>query len=323
MERVITDVEIPPPPAVVERATPFVHERALVESPYVGSGTRVWAFAHVLPGARIGADCNICDGVFVENDVIVGSRVTVKCGVQLWDGVTLEDDVFVGPNATFTNDPFPRSKVYSDRPARTVVERGASIGANATVLPGVRVGAHAMVGAGAVVTHDVPPNAVVVGNPARVVRFVDAPERDGCADAPSAGAAPEPIVRGATLYRLPVVRDGRGTLSFGEVEAQLPFVPRRYFVISDVPAHAVRGAHAHRVLEEFLTCVRGSCAVMVDDGVRRAEVVLDSPAVGLHIGPDVWRVHYRHAPGTVLVVLASDVYREEDYVRDYRDFRGR
>jgi UDP-2-acetamido-3-amino-2,3-dideoxy-glucuronate N-acetyltransferase len=150
-----------------------VHERGLCESTDIGPGTRIWAFTHVLPGARIGADCNICDHVFVENDVVVGDRVTVKCGVQLWDGVRLADDVFVGPNATFTNDPFPRSRAWPERYPVTVVERGASIGANSTILPGLVIGERAMVGAGAVVTRDVPPGAVVVGNPARVVGHVD------------------------------------------------------------------------------------------------------------------------------------------------------
>jgi UDP-2-acetamido-3-amino-2,3-dideoxy-glucuronate N-acetyltransferase len=134
----------------------FIHPAALCESPSIGDGTRVWAFAHVLPEAVIGEDCNICDGVFVENDVRVGNRVTVKSGVQLWDGITLEDDVFVGPNATFTNDLYPRSRVRLDGYLRTVVERGASIGANATILPGLTIGAGAMVGAGSVVTRDVP-----------------------------------------------------------------------------------------------------------------------------------------------------------------------
>src|SRR5438477_6914545 len=123
---------------------PFVHPLGVCESKEVGSGTRVWAFAHVLPRARIGKDCNICDHTFIENDVVVGDRVTIKCGVQLWDGTRLADDVFVGPNATFTNDPFPRSGQRPEKFAETFIERGASIGANATILPGVRIGKHAM-----------------------------------------------------------------------------------------------------------------------------------------------------------------------------------
>src|SRR5215469_12222781 len=118
----------------------FQHPNALVESSRIGAGTRIWAFSHVLPGAVIGADCNICDHVFIENDVIIGDRVTIKCGVQIWDGLRLEDDVFIGPNATFTNDPFPRSKIRPARFERTLIKRGASIGANATILPGITVG---------------------------------------------------------------------------------------------------------------------------------------------------------------------------------------
>ncbi len=118
----------------------FVHARGICESENVGPGTRIWAFAHVLAGATLGADCNICDGVFVEDGVTVGDRVTIKSGVQLWDGVELEDDVFVGPNATFTNDPFPRSRQYLEEYPRTVVRAGASIGANATILPGLEIG---------------------------------------------------------------------------------------------------------------------------------------------------------------------------------------
>lgn len=153
--------------------TVFIHSSALCESSHIGSGTRIWAFVHVLAGALIGSDCNICDGVFIENDVRIGDRVTIKNGVQIWDGVRLEDDVFVGPNATFTNDRFPRSRVPMLSVPETFVRRGASVGANATILPGLNIGEGAMVGAGAVVTRDVPPGVVVVGNPARVVRNLD------------------------------------------------------------------------------------------------------------------------------------------------------
>jgi UDP-2-acetamido-3-amino-2,3-dideoxy-glucuronate N-acetyltransferase len=155
----------------------FQHPQALVESVTIGKGTRIWAFAHVLPNAQIGEDCNICDHVFVENEVSVGDRVTIKCGVQLWDGVTLEDDVFVGPNVTFTNDPFPRSRQYPQAFSITLVRRGASIGANATILPGLTIGEGALVGAGSVVTKDVPARTVVFGNPASIVRTLTENER--------------------------------------------------------------------------------------------------------------------------------------------------
>ena len=151
---------------------PFIHDHALVETDSIGPGTRIWAFAHVMPGAVIGADCNICDHTFVEDDVVVGDRVTLKSGVFLWDGLRVQDDVFIGPQATFTNDPFPRSR-QPFHGAVTTLCAGASIGAGAVILPGVTVGERAMVGAGAVVTKDVPADSVVVGNPARVVRTVD------------------------------------------------------------------------------------------------------------------------------------------------------
>ena len=171
--------------------TNMIHPQAICESVNIGENTRIWAFAHILPGAIIGRDCNICDGVFVENDVRVGDRVTVKCGVQLWDGVTLEDDVFIGPNVTFTNDPFPRSRQPPAQFARTTVERGASIGANATILPGINIGRAAMVGAGAVVLRDVPNHAIVTGNPARIVGYVDSGRAAGESSEPaSAGTVP-------------------------------------------------------------------------------------------------------------------------------------
>lgn len=151
----------------------FIHDKALVEEgAVIGSDTRVWAFAHILPKAVIGNHCNICDHVFIENDVIIGDRVTIKCGVQIWDGLRIEDDVFIGPNATFTNDPFPRSKQEYELMG-TRVKKGASVGANATILPGITIGEMAMVGAGAVVTRDVPPRMLVAGNPAKIIKELE------------------------------------------------------------------------------------------------------------------------------------------------------
>ena len=150
-----------------------LHPLADVQSPHIGEGTRVWQFVVILKQARIGRDCNIAAHCFIENDVQVGDRVTVKCGVQLWDGLRVADDVFIGPNVTFTNDRFPRSRQWPERFATTCIERGASIGAGAVILPGLVIGEKAMVGAGAVVTRDVPPRALVLGNPARIVRYLD------------------------------------------------------------------------------------------------------------------------------------------------------
>jgi len=147
----------------------YTHPLALVESDAIGPGTRVWAWAHVMDGARLGADCNIGEHCFIESGVVLGDRVTVKNGVAVWNGVVAEDDVFLGPNAVLTNDLRPRSKVYRSPVRPTLLRRGASVGANATLLCGITVGARAMIGAGTVVTKNVPANALVVGNPGRVV----------------------------------------------------------------------------------------------------------------------------------------------------------
>ena len=151
----------------------FIHSYADVAKCSIGEGTKVWQFVVILKGARIGRDCNICAQTLIEGDVVVGDRVTVKSGVQLWDGTRVEDDVFIGPNVTFTNDRYPRSKQYPDEFSGIRICKSASIGANATILPGITIGKEAMVGAGAVVTRDVPSKAIVVGNPARIIRYVE------------------------------------------------------------------------------------------------------------------------------------------------------
>lgn len=147
----------------------FIHHLSDVTATDIGEGTRVWQYAVILKNARIGKECNICAHTLIEGDVVVGDRVTIKSGVFLWDGTRIEDDVFIGPNATFTNDMYPRSKHYPEHFAGITVRKGASIGANATILPGLEIGEGAMVGAGSVVTSSVPANTVVVGNPARIL----------------------------------------------------------------------------------------------------------------------------------------------------------
>ncbi len=150
-----------------------IHKLADVATTEVGVGTRIWQFVVILPGAKIGAECNICAHVFIENDVIVGDRVTIKSGVQLWDGLRVGDDVFIGPNATFTNDKFPRSRQFPEKFMETIIENGASIGAGAVILPGITIGHGSMVAAGSVVTKNVASKSLVQGNPARHIRFLE------------------------------------------------------------------------------------------------------------------------------------------------------
>ena len=308
----------------------FVHENALCESNTIGVSTRIWAFTHVLAGAHIGRDCNICDHVFIENDVVIGDRVTVKSGVQLWDGVAIGNDVFIGPNVTFTNDKFPRSKQYPDSFAVTTIEDGASIGANATLLPGLTIGASAMIGAGAVVTRSVPPNAIVVGNPARIVGYqgtsstADINKNSSVLEASriSSDQAPLPkiVVDGCEFVSLPVIKDLRGDLIVAEFANHLPFMPQRVFFVHAVPNDRVRGEHAHRECSQLLTTLNGAVSIVLDNGVCRQEVRLDAAGLGLLIPPKVWAIQYRFSPDAILMVFASHPYDADEYIRDYDDF---
>lgn len=302
----------------------YTHPQAIVESSSIGAGTRVWAFARVLPNARIGRGCNICEHVFVENDVVIGDRVTVNSGVQIWDGITLEDDVFVGPNASFTNDVSPRSRRPPVALARTIVRSGASIGANATVLSGLTIGRNATVAAGAVVMHDVPPNAIVIGNPAGIDSYVQPMNEvlDVAASA-TAGTVRATRVRGVAVHRRPRFLDSRGALTVGQIGDGLPFVPRRYFFIFDVPTGQLRGAHAHRTMHQLLVCVHGDCSVAADDGEHREEFVLDAPDLALHIEPMVWATQFRFSAKAVLMVLTSAEYDRTDYIEDYDQYLTR
>lgn len=151
---------------------PNIHPTAEVQSKNIGEGTLIWQFCVVLKNASIGKNCNINCNVFIENDVIIGNNVTIKPGVQIWDGLRIEDDVFIGPNATFTNDLLPRSKQYPDKFIETHIRKGASIGANATILAGVKIGEYAMIGAGSVVTKNVPAFTLWYGNPAKHMGYV-------------------------------------------------------------------------------------------------------------------------------------------------------
>lgn len=297
--------------------TYFAHPQSLCETEKVGSGTRIWAFAHVLPGAVIGSDCNICDHVFIENEVTVGDRVTIKCGVQLWDGLSVGNDVFIGPNATFTNDKRPRSKQYPDSYAKTRLDDGVSIGAGAIILPGVRIGRDAMVGAGAVVTRDVPAHAIVVGNPARITGY--ARPEDTEKQTPVEVVEGD-LISGSKVMPVRVASDLRGSLAAIEFDEGFPFSPTRFFAVFGVPSSDVRGAHAHRVCEQFLVCLQGAVTCLVDNGKERRQIRLDRPDIGLYMPPMLWGTQFQYSSDAVLGVFASHPYDDGDYIREYEDY---
>lgn len=150
----------------------FKHEKSMVDSTQIGDNTKIWEFSHILKGATIGENCNICAHTFIENDVVIGDNVTIKCGVYIWDGVRLGNNVFIAPNVTFTNDIRPRSKQYPLKFKETIVQEGATIGANVTIIAGNTIGKFSMIGAGSVVTKDIPNNTLWYGNPSRFVAYI-------------------------------------------------------------------------------------------------------------------------------------------------------
>jgi UDP-2-acetamido-3-amino-2,3-dideoxy-glucuronate N-acetyltransferase len=282
-----------------ESTTTFVHETALL-----AEGVRL------LGKVVVGRDCRLGEGACLEERVRLGDRVSLGPGVYLGRGVVLEDEVWVGPQAVFAGDPS----------ASTRVGRQAWIGANATILPGLDIGAGARVEGGAVVTADVPAYAVVSGSPARISGYAGTQPAASSGAPPARAQAGEIHVRGVRLVELPVLRDLRGALTFGEYPSHLPFDPQRYFVVFDVPSEQVRGGHAHRELEQLLVCLQGSCSVVVDDGGVRQEFLLDSPSLGIYIPAGIWATQYKYTRQAVVLVLASDRYKAEDYIRDYQEY---
>jgi acetyltransferase-like isoleucine patch superfamily enzyme len=311
--------------------TSLIHPLSDIKSNNIGQNTRVWQYCVILEHAKIGKDCNICAHCLIESDVIIGDRVTVKSGVQLWNGLRVGDDVFIGPNVTFTNDRFPRSLKKPEKFLTTTIHDGASIGAGAVILPDITIGRKAMVAAGAVVTRSVPPNAVVAGNPAKIVGYVEATSnkaigtfkiKDEVSLVTNDKFSEDPTnVVGVSLHRMPLILDIRGNLTVGEFNRSIPFEVKRYFMVFDVPSIETRGEHAHRACHQFLICIKGSCAVVADDGKNRQEFLLNRPDVGLHLSPMVWGIQYKYSADAVLLVFASDYYDGNDYIRDYSEFR--
>ena len=269
-----------------------VDSTALCEARMVGSGSRVLAFALIGPEVEIGDDC------VVGAHAVLEGAVTLAEGVQVQAGARLVGPLTVGPGATID--------------ANSVIAGDGAIA----------VGRGAIVKAGSVVTESVPANAIVSGNPARIVAYVDsgheAPAQEVVMPSPTA-VVTETGVRGVTIHALTNARDLRGSLTAAEF-AELPFTPQRLFTVFDVPSESVRGSHAHRECAQFLVCLAGAVSCLVDDGSTREEISLASSEFGLHIPPLVWGTQWRYSGNAVLLVLASHPYDPADYIRDYEEF---
>lgn len=240
---------------------------------------------------------------------------------QYSEGVHLGSDVIVEPGARLV----PPRALHGGRDSDLVIKDGVVIGAGALVAGASVVGAGAQVRPGSVVTENVPAYAIVSGNPARVVGYVVPSRVESIGRLPVLVSPPEcpgklDLIGGATLHRFPEVSDLRGKLTFAQLAAGLPFVVERFFVVYDVPSSELRGEHAHRTLHELLVCVSGSLRVSLTDGLNRFDVVLDHPSVGLYLPPHVWSTQFQQSSSAVLVVLCSEKYSQESYIRDYDTF---
>ncbi len=276
---------------------------------------RISTNAHIGPDCQIDKSAVICDGVQIA------SGVKIYCGVFVGHNTIIEQEAVLSPNACMADRQF----LGDDHPASPVIIRkGAMIGANAVILPGIAIGEHAVIGAGAVVTRSVPPNAVVVGSPARIIGYVNAKrtriEKSIVPAQPSTEKVSATAVKGVTLHRFSLIKDMRGNLTVGEFLKDIPFIPKRYFMVFDVPTAETRGEHAHRKCHQFLTCIKGSCAIVVDDGSNRKEFILDNPDIGIYLPPMIWGIQYKYSNNAILLVFALDYYDPGDYIRDYRTF---
>ena len=264
------------------------------------------------PAARLGTGVRVGALAIVGAEVRLGDGAVVDPGARLLGPVSVGEGAHIGAGATLAAEP-----------GRAIaIGAGARVGAGSTIDAGVTVGSGARVEPGAVVLRAIPSNAIARGNPASVVGFVEAP---GAFAGTSKGlpAKIEPAGVGeVTIHHFPVVIDARGKLSVGEFERDLPFRPMRYFIVYDVPSLETRGEHAHRECHEFLVCVRGRCAVVVDDGTTRREIALERPDMGVNLPAMTWRLQYKFSADAILLVFASHYYDAGDYIRDYAQYRS-
>lgn len=249
----------------------------------------------------------------IDPAVRVGSGVVIGRGAILQGECVVGNDVSIGPGC-----------VLDAGQGTLLVEAGCRLSASVTVAMPVTIARGARIRAGTIVTRDVPPHAIVSGNPAQIIGYTTSTGADtnaltGEGPPPTTGRQPTSVA-GVTFHRLPKILDLRGNLTVGEFGRSIPFLPKRYFMVFGVPNSEIRGEHAHRICHQFLICAHGSCSVMADNGNTREEFILDDPSLGLHLPPLTWGVQYKYSPDAVLLVLASEFYDANEYIRDYHEF---
>lgn len=261
----------------------------------------------------------ICLSEDIASDVTIGPYCVVEAGVALEEGVEVASHAAIGANARIG----ARSKVGAGARigAGCILDRDVTVGANAIIADEVRLNVSAFVEPGTKVNAPVPPYAIVSGQEGTITGYVDA----ALDVLPNLGASPhegsqESRVRGVRVYDMREFPDLRGTLLVGEFGKELPFLPKRYFLVYDVLSERTRGEHAHRECHQFLTCIQGACSVLADDGTNRQEFRLDRRSIGLHLPPMIWGVQYKFSRDGVLLVFASAYYDPSDYIRDYNEF---
>lgn len=279
------------------------------------------------PSSQIDADVQVDATARIGPNCHLKGRISVAAGAVLVGGITLIGDIDVGRDARLEPGvciAAPRPGTAIDQPAVRVGQQ-AHIGAGTVLYSGVSIGHHAWIEPGTVVLRNIPPHAIVSGNPARITGYIDeatqparsAPSMVARTDSPGVQACQ---VQGVTLHHYARIRDLRGDLIAGEFERNVPFQPKRYFIVFDVPSTETRGEHAHKVCQQFLVCVAGSVSVVVDDGQRREEVLLDRPNMGLLIPAGIWGIQYKYSANGTLLVFASEYYDATDYIRNYDEF---
>jgi len=264
--------------------------------------------------AQLSASGSIHSSASVGAGASIGEHCVIEAGARVGAGAHIGAGSRIGPNAVLES---------ADGTQVVTVRERVRVGANSTVVAGVTIAPEAVVRPGAVVTRSVPPRAIVEGNPATIIGYVETESVGRSQSGPAITAArgvESTQVRGVTLHRLPLIPDLRGSLTVGEFAQDIPFLPRRYFLVFGVPNREVRGEHAHRECHQFLICVRGSCSVVADDGERRVEVLLDAPEKGLYLPPWTWGIQYKYSSDAVLLVFASHHYDAADYIRDYAEY---